>query len=204
MQRMRAWGLAAMFTVGTLGAAEEPFTRALPPGEFTAAGLEKLTAAERARLDALVRDYKSGALEKAKREAAAAEARAAQAEAKAAAAAATAQVQAKAQAEKAKAAEGDGDKSLLARAKVLLTPGTKIEYTTVEGRIAGEFRGWDSRTIFTLESGQRWQVSGTEAYSTPAVKSPAVKIVPGMMGTFFMTIEGVRPRVRVLPLNTGN
>lgn len=190
-----------MVTVGTVRAAEEPFTRALPPGEFAAAGLEKLTPAERARLDALVRDYKSGALEKAKREAAAAEARAAQAEAKAAAAA---QAQAKAAAEKPKAAEGEADKSLLARAKVLLTPGTKIEYTTVEGRIAGEFRGWDSRTVFTLESGQRWQVSGTEPYSTPPVKSPAVKIVPGMMGTFFMTIEGVRPRVRVLPLNTGN
>ncbi len=194
-----------MFTVGTLGAAEEPFTRALPPGEYAAAGLEKLTAAERARLDALVRDYKSGALEKAKREAAAAEARVARAEAKAAAAALwQTQAQAKAQAEKAKAAEGEGDKSLLARAKVLLTPGTKIEYTTVEGRIAGEFRGWGNRTIFTLESGQRWQVSGTEAYSSPPLNSPAVKIVPGMMGTFFMTIEGVRPRVRVLPLNTGN
>ena len=93
--------------------------------------------------------------------------------------------------------------SLLARAKVLLAPGTKVEYATVESRIAGEFRGWESRTVFTLENGQRWQVAGGESYVTPPEPGPAVTIKPGIMGSFWMTIAGVRPRVKVVPVDGG-
>ena len=46
----------------TLHATEENFSSAVRPQDFSAAGLAKLSPAELARLDALVRDYKSGAL----------------------------------------------------------------------------------------------------------------------------------------------
>src|SRR5687767_5452715 len=58
-----AWGVMA---VATLPAAEESFSKAIPTGDFSAAGLAKLSAEELARLDALVRDFKSGALETAR------------------------------------------------------------------------------------------------------------------------------------------
>src|SRR5581483_4421949 len=132
-------------------AADEPFSRALRPDDFSAAGLNKLSPEELARLDALVRDFKSGALTSAasaelaaklaaaQREAAAA----AQARADAEARATKAEAQARAATEArsaatASAAEKKPETSLLARAKVLLTPGTQIEYTTVESRIVGE------------------------------------------------------------------
>jgi hypothetical protein len=186
---MKPWIGIAIFSgvfVVAAGAAEEAFSKAVRPGDFAAAGLAKLSAEELARLDALVQDYRSGALERARRDAVRAEERAAQAEKRATAAAVTA-------AEKEKNAEA----GLLAKAKVLLTPGTQVEYATVESRIAGEFRGWEVRTIFTLENGQRWQVTGGESYVTPPVPGPAVKITPGLMGSFWMTITGVRPRVKV-------
>ena len=188
-------------------AADEAFSKAVRPADFSAAGLAKLSPEELARLDALVRDYKSGALEAARREAIAqteararAEAKAARAESEAAAIKAKAETQAQTRAkEREEAAQKSekSDTSLLARAKVLLTPGTKIEYSTVESRIAGEFRGWEGRTTFTLENGQRWQSAGESTYVSPPILRPAVKIAPGMLGTFWMTVEGVRQRVKV-------
>ena len=181
--------VAALAVLAGLHAAEEKFSRSIRPGDFSAAGLGKLTPEEIAQLDRLVGDYKSGALERARRDAAAAETRAAQAEAKAVAAAAAA---------KEKADDRAGGGSLLSKAKVLLTPGTEIEYTTVESRLVGEFRGWQGRTIFNLENGQRWQSTGTDTYVQPRpLLNPAVKITPGMLGTFWLTVDGVKARVKV-------
>jgi hypothetical protein len=200
------------FAIGAR-AAEDNFSRSVPADAFKAAGLGKLSPEELARLDALVAAYKTGALESARREAAlAAEARRA-AEAAAAKAEATAQAEsaraAKAEAEaRARVAEAErkkveaDDTSLLKRAKVLLTPGTKIEYSTVEARITGDFDGWRPRQIFTLDNGQRWQVIGGEDYIASKEQSPRVKIVPGALGAFFMHVEGHRQRVKVAILDT--
>lgn len=229
MKQMVMIGLVWVASLVAVGAAEAPFSKAVRAEDFSAAGLSKLSPEELARLDALVRDYKSGAanetkamgdrLAAAQREVAvaaearaAAEAKVARAEAETQAAKADAlkaelaraeaakqaQVQAdaaKAEAAKAKKAEG----SLLARAKVLLTPGTEIEYATVESRIAGDFKGWEGRAVLTLENGQRWQIANGGLYSTPPIPSPKVKIVPANLGGFWMTIEGVASRVKVLP-----
>src|SRR5262245_26514357 len=158
----RAAALTCMATVAS--AAEESFSKAVTPADYSAAGLEKLSPAELARLDALVRDFKSGALEVARREAAAAaaarataEARATKAEAKAHAAESVAKARAAESEAKARAVESEAkksDKGVLAKAKVMLTPGTQVEYATVESRIVGDFRGWEGRTLFTLENGQ--------------------------------------------------
>jgi hypothetical protein len=188
---MKLWmvGLLVGAAGATTAGAAEVFSRTVRPGDYAAAGLNKLSAEELARLDGLVRDYQSGALARAQREAAAAEARAAQAEQRAVAAA----VEKRAPAETARPAD----------AKVVLTPGTKVEYATVESRIAGQFRGWELRTVFTLENGQRWQVIGGEPYVTPPEAGPAVKITPGLLGSFWMTIAGVRARVKVAPIGGG-
>lgn len=85
-------------------------------------------------------------------------------------------------------------------AKVVLKPGTQVEYEAVESRIAGEFRGWEPRTVFVLENGQRWQVVGDSRYAGTAVTSPAVKIAPGMLGSWWMTVDGVKQRVKVTPV----
>jgi len=192
---MKRW-IAAMLLGGAIAvaarAAEEVFSKAVRPGDFAAAGLAKLSAEELARLDALVRDFKSGTLERARKEAVAAEARASQAEKRAAAAAVVATER-----------EKPPPPGLLAKAKVLLTPGTQVEYATVESRIAGEFRGWEKGTVFGLENGQRWQAAGAESNVTPPVPGPAVKITPGLLGSFWMTIEGVRPRVKVALVGGG-
>jgi hypothetical protein len=190
----------AVFAAGLGRAAEERFSTAVSAADYTAAGLAKLSPEELARLDALVRDFKSGALAQARREAEAAakaqadaEARMARAEAEARAAKAEAQVQAAAVAKPAVATAPP-------KGTVTIAPGTKVEVATVESRIAGVFHGWAPRTVFTLENGQRWQVISSDSYVTSDVQNPAVKIVPGILGTFWLTVDGVKQRVKVAPL----
>jgi len=188
---------------GARAADEAKFSATMSAADFAGAGLGKLTPDELARLDGLVRDFRTGALEQARRDAAvAAEARV-QAEAKIARAEAearAARADAAAKALLADNAEKKAEKSVLARAKVLLTPGTEIEYSTVESRIVGEFRGWEGRTSFRLENGQRWQTAGEGIYVSPPLLNPGIKIMPGMLGSFWMTVEGIKPRVKVVPI----
>jgi nucleoid-associated protein YgaU len=219
MRIFLALGTLCAAVLPGMWAAEESFSQAVRAEDFSAAGLAKLSPAELARLDALVRDYKSGALLAARREAAAAERARAAAEARAAKAAAeaqaaqaaaearAAQLAAAAEAAKQAAAKAEAKKSeggLLARAKALLPAGTEVEYAAVESRIVGEFTGWEARTVFTLENGQRWQVANRdEGYFCPPIKNPAVKITPGALNSFWLVIEGVKPRVKVVRVDSG-
>jgi hypothetical protein len=93
---------------------------------------------------------------------------------------------------------------LPAKPKVRLTPGTEVEYETVKSRIVGEFSGWEARTVFVLENGQRWQVTGGSSYVTPPVSGPAVEIVPGVLGSFWLKIDGVRVRAKVVLVGSAN
>ncbi len=209
---MKRWFLIGwMWACGAVAvvAAEEKFSTAVRAEDFSAAGLGKLTPDELARLDALVRDYKSGALVAAKREAEAAERARVAAEAKAEKAeAAKVEAEAKARAMAAASNEiGSGakksDLSLLSKAKVLLTPGTEVEYSETDSRIAGNFTGWEGKAILTLENGQRWLIVNGGSYSTPPIPSPKVKITPAALGGFWMQVEGMNQRVRVSPLGGG-
>ena len=166
--------------------AQEKFSQAVRPEEFAAAGLSKLSPEERARLDALVEAYKSGALAAARAEVATAEQKAAKAEAEVVATKAAAAAKPK--------PAGEG---FLAKAKVLLTPGTEVEYETVQTRLLGEFQGWQTGTVFNLENGQRWRVESGSYITSPEAGPRKVRIVPGLMGSFFLEIEGVRQRPKI-------
>jgi hypothetical protein len=195
MKRMFLAGLIGMAAWVHGVRAQDTFSTAVRPEEFAAAGLAKLSPAERARLDALVEAYKTGALAAVRREAetaavarVAAEARAAKAE--------RAVEEAKAEAKQMKKAEA----GFLAKAKVMLTPGTEVEYLAVESRIKGAFTGWEGRAIFTLENGQRWQLANADSYYTPTMDGPKVMITPAALGGFWMSIPEIRKKVRVKPL----
>jgi hypothetical protein len=160
------------------------FSQTLSAADTAAAGLDKLTPEQRAKLDQLVEQYRGGAL-------AAAEARAQAAEkgqAQALAAAEKAKADAhRAQAEAAKAKAG----GFFTHAKAILLPGTKIEYASIEAHIAGRIRGWDQNTVFLLDNGQRWRVADySNYYNGPAVENPRVTIEPHL-GGFRMHVEGM-------------
>ncbi|MBC7368231.1 MAG: hypothetical protein H7343_15700 [Undibacterium sp.] len=204
--------MAATAMVAT-ARAQQKFSQTVRPEDFAAAGLPKLTPEERARLDVLIEAFKGGAtvstdvmaagLAVAQRAAeaaavarVAAEARASKAERAAEEAKAANVAAAEGEERKKERAKAEG-RGFFAKAKVLLKPGTEIEYEKVETRLLGDFRGWSDGTIFSLENGQRWQVQGGN-YSMPPEPGPRrVVIVPGLVGAFFLEIEGVRQKPKV-------
>ncbi|MES2694133.1 MAG: hypothetical protein V4773_11720 [Verrucomicrobiota bacterium] len=203
MKRVIVWAFLMCGFAMVGRAAEENFSKSVPPADFSAAGLGKLSPEELARLDALVLAFKSGALEAARREATVAAENRVKAESKARAEAEQRAVRAEA---KAKAVVAESEKksegSLLTRAKVLLTPGTKIEYSTVDATLVGDFSGWRPKMVFTLDNGQRWQVISSDSYVTKAEPGMKVKIVPGALGAFWMHFDGHRQRAKVAILET--
>lgn len=79
----------------------------------------------------------------------------------------------------------------------LLRPRPAEEVQAIESRIAGRFEGWGPGTRIELANGQVWEFTdGTRgAYD---LASPAVRVKRGVLGSFFVEIEGVAatPRVR--------
>jgi hypothetical protein len=72
-----------------------------------------------------------------------------------------------------------------------------VEYETVETALVGDFSGWSVGTLFTLSNGQRWRVVNG-SYVAPKDSTPRkVRIVPGVLGSFFLEIEGIRSRPKV-------
>jgi len=85
-----------------------------------------------------------------------------------------------------------------AKAKVLLVPGTQIEYAVIKTTITGKFEGWEGHTMFHLANGQRWQVvNSNENYFTPPKENVEVEISPATLGGFWMNFPALKTRVRV-------
>lgn len=175
-------GLAMTAPLGT--ATTDPFTRQLSPEEFASAGLDKLTPAERSRLDALVRAFVSGK-----------PAVTGNHSNPAAPPVATATSRAIQPDSAAGPPPGKSGKGWLR--KITLTPGTAIEYEAVESELAGTFSGWREGTVFTLTNGQKWRVVSGLYVSPPDTKPRRVKIAPGTFGSFFLEIEGIHSRPKV-------
>jgi hypothetical protein len=165
--------------------ADEPFWKKLTPEEFAAAGLQKLTPEELANLDAVVHGQQVGAVSKAKEETAKA---------------VTESVRQQVQAEDKKEAQKQASPGFIDRMKVMLKPGTEIEYTTLDAELLPPFNGWQKGTVFNLSNGQRWVATDNDSYWAPLTHKPVhVHILPGSLGSFFMEIEGGgRPRVKFL------
>jgi hypothetical protein len=160
--------------------ADDSFTKALSPADFQAAGLGKLTPDELARLDLLVRGQQSGAVAKATAE--------------------TTQKVSVTVREEVQAEERKKQSSgIMEKMKVMLKPGTEIEYSTLDSSLAAihEFNFGKGGTVFTLANGQRWRTDENDDWPYLKGKTVHVRIIPGSMGSFFLEIEGGgRPRVR--------
>jgi hypothetical protein len=77
------------------------------------------------------------------------------------------------------------------------------EEAPVESRLTGEFRGWEPRTVFALENGERWQETGGTTYAGPPLAAPVVRIRAGALGAYWMRIEGVSREVKVRRVDAG-
>ena len=185
--------------------AQESFTKSLSPADFQAAGLGKLTPDELAALDALVQGRQTVVVAKVKEETAKVVAQTVtqqvHAEDAKAAQAVVETVRQQTHEEDVKAEQKKASSmGFIEKFKVVLKPGTEIDYTTLDAMLAPPFVGWEKGTILTLTNGQRWVVTDEGNYWSPKKEQPIhVRVEPGALGSFFMEIEkGGRPRVKFL------
>jgi len=67
----------------------------------------------------------------------------------------------------------------------------------VTGVLQGEFRGFGKGRIYTLDNGQVWEQTDATSLSGVRRTSPKVSISPGMMGVWYMKVEGVNTQAKV-------
>jgi len=182
-----------VFLVATAAglAEEKSFSRAISPADFESVGLNQLSPAQLKHLDELINAFKNPDVAAARRvaEEAVAAQKAAEAEVKAA---------------KAEVAESKkSNQGFLAKAKVLLVPGTKIEYAVIKSTVAGKFEGWGGQTVFALANGQRWQViNRDDHYFTPPMDDVEVEVSAASFGGYWMDFPALNVRVRVKLLSS--
>lgn len=166
---------ALLLSYGSFGVRAETtpppsFMASLDPAIRAAIGVDGMTPAQLAALEAAVTRYTQGTPAPSRQSSAAAVALAAQL---------------------------TEPPSLLNRARGMLRPDTRIEYAREETTLAEPFKGWRSGTIFSLANGQRWRVTGSDYWAREEPAGKAVVIEPGALGSFFLAFEGVRSRPRV-------
>lgn len=70
----------------------------------------------------------------------------------------------------------------------------------LESQLVGEFSGWEGKAVFRLKNGQIWQQNDTSTRAERPRLEPKVRIFPGLLGAYWMEIEGIKQRVKVKPI----
>lgn len=179
-------------------AQEQRFVETLTPEEWAEIGLKALTPEQIAALEAAVQRFAAGRSQEAV-SSATEEVRSTMTEELTMREAMLTQTRKELEDTKSALQEKETEEkgSFLDRARVILRPGTRVEYSRLESRLADPFKGWQKGTLLHLENGQIWQV--TEGTYRDKVYPPglAVTVVPGVLGSFFIEVEGVAQRARV-------
>lgn len=72
-----------------------------------------------------------------------------------------------------------------------------LDAEPVAARVRGSVTGWEPGTVFQLDNGQQWKVLKGSATLPRALQDPAVKVVPGLVGRWFIEIDADMPKARV-------
>lgn len=171
--------------------AQGAFVHALSASDFTSAGLQKQTPAELARLELLVERYKSsGAL-------AAVGHHEQKTEVVEAAIKGTEARPPRISAPSAAKKQPGWLTAILTLNRAAEKP---EEEESLESRLVGDFVGWNGRTVFELENDTRWVQQNKDDFLrySPALHGPRVVIKPASLNGFWLEIEGVNKRLRVL------
>lgn len=66
----------------------------------------------------------------------------------------------------------------------------------IRTRLIGRFTGWEAGTVFRLENGQAWRCVGCRPVFF-AADSPQVTISRGVLGGYWLAVDGLNTRARV-------
>lgn len=177
-------GLAAMLLFAAHDAgAQSPYVdieRRLTPEQLHETGLDRLTPAQLARLNQLLRE------EPPVQAAATAAAPAPTVAPAAPATPAVAVAPAPAQAAPAPTAEPATSSSFIG-----------LNDEPIRSRLKGSVSAWEPGTVFALENGQQWKVLKGSVKLPRPLEAPEVVVVPGIAGRWFLQVDENYPKARV-------
>jgi len=67
----------------------------------------------------------------------------------------------------------------------------------IRSRVMGAVSGWEPGTVFALENGQQWKVLKGSMKLRKALQAPAIVVVPGIAGRWFLQVDEDLPKARV-------
>ncbi|PPT77810.1 hypothetical protein XaplCFBP3122_03930 [Xanthomonas arboricola pv. populi] len=67
----------------------------------------------------------------------------------------------------------------------------------IESTIVGEFKGFSKGRVYTLANGQDWEQTDAATLSGVRKEAPKVKIKPGLVGVWYLQIEGYNTQAKV-------
>jgi hypothetical protein len=77
------------------------------------------------------------------------------------------------------------------------SPSAAPDLKRIESRIPGKFHGWSPNKRLEFENGQVWRIAD-DSEALYELQSPKVTVHRGLLGAFYLEIEGVPFRVRVV------
>jgi hypothetical protein len=71
------------------------------------------------------------------------------------------------------------------------------EPASIRSSVVGRFDGWVPGAIFTLANGQTWKVTDDTDAVLPVMQNPKVEITRGLIGAYFLQVDGYTNSARV-------
>ncbi|WP_367346766.1 hypothetical protein [Stenotrophomonas bentonitica] len=139
----------------------------MSPAEFKAAGLDKLSPTELAALNGWLQGK---------------------------VAAVTADVREQVREQVREEAREEGRQEVIVKNRGFFDFGSKEPITST---LQGDFRGFGKGYRFVLANGQEWEQTDTTQRAGSRKPTPAVTISPGLVGVWYMQVEGVNLRAKV-------
>jgi hypothetical protein len=68
---------------------------------------------------------------------------------------------------------------------------------SISARLVGDFSGWSGGTVFKLDNGQVWEQTDDSQLTVGRLSNPRVTISRGLLGAYYLSVEGVRDTVTV-------
>jgi hypothetical protein len=72
-----------------------------------------------------------------------------------------------------------------------------VEPESIRSTVVGRFDGWAPGAIITLTNGQVWKVTDDTDAVLPIMQNPPVQITRGLLGAYFLQVEGHANSARV-------
>jgi hypothetical protein len=72
-----------------------------------------------------------------------------------------------------------------------------LEPASIRSSVVGRFDGWAPGAIFTLANGQTWKVTDDTDAVLPVMQNPKVEITRGLIGAYFLQVDGYTNSARV-------